>query len=162
MRLRLPEGFSLQRSKRFPSRFPSKGLRHRVLIGIGGNLGDVVDRFDRVVSYLRHGGVIHPQQMSPLLKNPPFGYTDQPDFFNGVILAETNLKPSGLLRYLLWVEKRFGRKRSFRNAPRTLDLDIIFYDHLRVNTMRLVLPHPRYRERESVMIPLMLLKGETL
>ena len=58
------------------------------------------------------------------------------------------------LDYLLRLEKRFGRKRSFENAPRTLDLDIIFFDNLVMNTQKLTLPHPAWYERESVTIPL--------
>ncbi|WP_201352587.1 2-amino-4-hydroxy-6-hydroxymethyldihydropteridine diphosphokinase [Hydrogenimonas urashimensis] len=149
---------SLMRSKRFPSRFPSVGFAHRALIGIGGNLGDVRRRFDKVVDYLRHGRLVRVLQTSFILKNPPFGYREQPDFYNAVLEVETELSPHGLLRYLLWVEKRFGRKRSFKNAPRTLDLDIIFYDGINLETKRLQLPHPHFHERESVMIPLMFLK----
>ena len=58
------------------------------------------------------------------------------------------------LAYLLRLEKRFGRKRSFANAPRSLDLDIIFFDNLVINTPKLTLPHPGWHERESVLIPL--------
>ncbi|WP_456486034.1 2-amino-4-hydroxy-6-hydroxymethyldihydropteridine diphosphokinase [Hydrogenimonas sp.] len=143
---------------RFPARFTSHGMRHRAIVGIGGNIGDVADRFARVVDYLNHGGVARVLATSPLLKNPPFGYSDQPDFLNGVIVMETALSAHSLMRYLLWVEKRFGRKRVFRNGPRTVDLDIIFYDQLRIRTRRLVLPHPHFHERDSVMIPLRLLK----
>ncbi len=133
-------------------------MRHRAIVGIGGNIGDVADRFARVVDYLNHGGVARVLATSPLLKNPPFGYSDQPDFLNGVMVVETALSAHSLMRYLLWVEKRFGRKRVFRNGPRTVDLDIIFYDELCIRTRRLVLPHPHFHERDSVMIPLKLLK----
>jgi len=160
--LQLQEGFRLLASRRFPARFPSKGLRHRAVVGIGGNIGDVAKRFDRVVDYLQRSGQIHVVQLSPLLRNPPFGFIEQPDFLNAVMVIETGLNPPALMRYLLWVEKRFGRRRSFKNAPRTLDLDIIFYDQLRMKTMRLHLPHPHFHERESVMIPLMFLKGESV
>ncbi len=136
-------------------------MRHRAVIGIGGNLGDVAARFAKVVDYLNRVGQVRVLATSPLLENPPFGFLDQPDFINAVMVVETNLSPHGLMRYLLWVEKRFGRKRSFKNAPRTLDLDIIFYDELRLKTRRLVLPHPHFHARDSVMIPLMLLTDLT-
>jgi 2-amino-4-hydroxy-6-hydroxymethyldihydropteridine diphosphokinase len=136
-------------------------MRHRAVIGIGGNLGDVAARFAKVVDYLNRVGQVRVLATSPLLENPPFGFLDQPDFINAVMVVETNLSPHGLMRYLLWVEKRFGRKRSFKNAPRTLDLDIIFYDELRLKTRRLVLPHPHFHTRDSVMIPLMLLTDLT-
>ncbi len=145
-------------SRRFPGRYCKPGGIHRVVIGVGGNVGDTAARFDRMVDYLRKNGRIRVLGTSPLLKNPPFGYLDQPDFLNGVMVAETRLDPLALLRYMLWVEKRFGRRRSFKNAPRTLDLDIIFYDDIRFSSRRLRLPHPHYHERDSVMLPLAFVK----
>jgi len=67
------------------------------------------------------------------------------------------MNPRELLAFLLRVEKHFGRKRSFANAPRTLDLDLIFFDDVRMETARLTLPHPHWHERESVLIPLQML-----
>jgi 2-amino-4-hydroxy-6-hydroxymethyldihydropteridine diphosphokinase len=67
---------------------------------------------------------------------------------------KTSMEPKEFLRYLLRVEKRFGRKRSFANAPRTLDLDIIFFDNRIINTKNLNVPHPHWYKRESVVIPL--------
>ncbi len=144
-------------TRRFPALFDVVGLPHRAIVGIGGNLGDVARRFDRVVDYMRRSAHVRVLATSPLLRNPPFGYLDQPDFLNGVLLVETSLSPWALMDYMLWVEKRFGRRRSFKNAPRTLDLDIIFYDRMRWRSKRLTLPHPHFRERESVMLPMTLL-----
>jgi len=148
-------GMRLLCTRDFPRRFPSAGLPHRALIGVGGNLGDVRQRFARVLRYLKRSRLLRPLSTAPLLRNPPFGYTEQPDFLNSLILVETALGPERLLRYLLWVEKRFGRTRSFPNAPRTLDLDIIFFDDLHRKSRRLTLPHPHFAERDSVMIPLL-------
>ncbi len=67
------------------------------------------------------------------------------------------MRPRELLEFLLRTEKRFGRRRSFANAPRTLDLDLIFFDRVKMKTPRLTLPHPHWAERESVLIPLQLL-----
>ncbi|WOE70438.1 2-amino-4-hydroxy-6-hydroxymethyldihydropteridine diphosphokinase [Hydrogenimonas thermophila] len=145
-------------SNLFPATFNAIGLKHYAIIGIGGNVGESVLLFERVIRYLQQGKRVNVIQTAPLLKNPPFGFTDQPDFINSVIKIETNLSPFQLLKYLLWVEKRFGRKRTFKNAPRTLDLDIIFYDKLNLRTKRLIVPHPHFHERESVMIPLRFLK----
>ena len=147
-----------QTSRRFPGRFAQRGEGHRALIGVGGNLGDPAARFDRMADYLRKNRRVRLVGTSPLLKNPPFGYLDQPDFLNGVMVIQTAMKPLELLRYLLWVEKRFGRRRSFKNAPRTLDLDIIFYDDIRFSGRRLRLPHPHYHKRDSVMLPLAFVK----
>jgi 2-amino-4-hydroxy-6-hydroxymethyldihydropteridine diphosphokinase len=153
-----PKGCSWHVSRRFPWR-GACGRGADALVGVGGNLGRVPDRFDRMVDYLRRNGRVRVCATSPLLKNPPFGYTEQPDFFNGVMRIRTALPPLALLRYLLWVERRFGRRRSFKNAPRTLDLDIIFYENRRMRTRRLRLPHPGYTERPSVLWPLALMEG---
>ncbi len=156
--MRLCEGCRLRKSRRFPGRFRARG-RHTAVVGMGCNLGDCARRFERVVAYLQKGRRVQVKATSPLLLNPPFGYRDQPFFLNGVMVLQTALDPFALLRYLLWTEKRFGRKRLFANAPRTLDLDIIFYDQTRLRTRRLRLPHPGWQSRPSVTIPLMLLGG---
>ena len=128
---------------------------HRATIGIGGNVGDTIRRFSRLFVYLRRRkDAIRIVETSPILKNPPFGYTQQPDFYNAIVTVETRLNPHALLRFLLHTEKRFGRRRSFKNAPRTLDLDLIFYDARRIEDKDLTLPHPHWNERDSVLIPL--------
>jgi 2-amino-4-hydroxy-6-hydroxymethyldihydropteridine diphosphokinase len=93
-------------------------------------------------------------QTGSILKNPPFGYTEQDDFYNSVMIVQTNLQPKAFLKYILEVERRFGRKRSFANAPRTLDIDMIFYEDRKMNTKELILPHPAWRDRASVVIPM--------
>jgi len=146
----------------FPASFRRVGLNHKAVVGIGGNVGDSVKIFERVVRYLQKSKLLHIIETAPLLKNPPFGFVNQPDFINSVIVIETDLSPTALLKYLLWVEKRFGRVRLFKNGPRTLDFDIIFYDNLKIKTKRLTVPHPYFLNRESVMIPMSFLKGFSL
>ncbi len=153
------KGHRLFCGRGFPKRFRPSGMKHRALIGMGGNIGEVEKRFERVLHYFEISPLLNPVATSILLKNPPFGYEEQPDFINSVILVETRLGPHALLRYLLWVEKRFGRKRSFPNAPRSLDLDIIFFDNLQLKSRRLTIPHPHFFERDSVMIPLRYLQA---
>jgi 2-amino-4-hydroxy-6-hydroxymethyldihydropteridine diphosphokinase len=89
-----------------------------------------------------------------ILKNPPFGFVDQDDFFNSIIVLKVNMQPHVFLAYLMRLEKRFARKRSFANAPRTLDLDILFFDNRTITTSKLTVPHPSWSKRESVVIPL--------
>jgi 2-amino-4-hydroxy-6-hydroxymethyldihydropteridine diphosphokinase len=86
----------------------------------------------------------------------PVGIADQPAFLNAVIALETELAPQPLLETLLAIERLYGRDRSmmFRNGPRTLDLDLLLYDHLILETNALVLPHPRLAERRFVLAPL--------
>ena len=70
------------------------------------------------------------------------------------MVIETSMQAKDFLRYLMHVEKKFARKRSFANAPRTLDLDILFFDNQVINTKTLTVPHPAWSQRESVLIPL--------
>lgn len=130
-----------------------KGTK-KVLLGIGGNVGDVLRRFERLFWYLKRSNVIKVERSAPILKNPPFGYTEQADFYNSLLWIETRLNPRALLRYVLRVETVFGRKRLFKDAPRTLDIDIIFYEERVMQTKTLVLPHPEWSKRASVLIPL--------
>ena len=149
---------TLIKTKDFPSILLSKS-GHRVLLGIGGNIGDVVRRFEHLFHYLKRSTLLRVIETAPIVKNPPFGYTEQGDFYNSLLLIETFLSPKALLRYVLRVEKVFGRKRLFKDGPRTLDIDIIFYENVKMETKELTLPHPGWRERESVLIPLSMMKG---
>ena len=116
-----------------------KELKHRseATIGIGGNIGDVKRRFEHLFVELCRDKRVELVKTSLILKNPPFGYEDQNDFFNSVIILKTSMKARLFLDYLLRVEKKFARKRSFANAPRTLDLDIIFFDNLVLTTFHI-------------------------
>lgn len=132
---------------------------HSVLLGIGGNIGDVIRRFEHLLVYLARSPLIRVVESAPILKNPPFGYSEQNDFYNSVLHVETTLSPKALLRYVLYVEKIFGRKRLFKDSPRTLDIDILFYENVVLNTKQLILPHHGWRERPSVLIPLRSIRG---
>ena len=142
----------------FPYNTKSKGGQ-KVLLGIGGNVGDVVRRFEHLFWYFKRSSFVHVVETAPVLKNPPFGYLEQSDFYNSLLLVETHLTPKALLQYVLRVEKVFGRKRLFKDAPRTLDIDIIFYENVKMETSYLTLPHPAWMERSSVLIPLSYMKG---
>jgi len=135
-------------------------LKHCATLGIGGNVGDVRARFQRLFFYLSQSHLVDIIETSPILQNPPFGYTEQADFYNAIMVVKTSLPPHKLLRYILYVEKRFKRIRAFKNSPRTLDIDMIFYDKMSINTRYLTIPHPHFHERESVLIPLSLLKNQ--
>ncbi len=141
----------------FPREFRPLGLGHRAILGLGGNIGDVKRRFAKVVKILKNHPRVHLLATSAILKNPPFGYLNQPDFFNAVIEIETNLSPKELLQFCFWLERRFKRERTFKNAPRTLDVDIIFYDDRTIKKDALFIPHPHWHKRDSVIIPLLFL-----
>lgn len=153
IRKKLNDQHTLIRTECFPCSLSAKS-GHRVLLGIGGNVGDVVRRFEHLFYYLKRSSLVRIIETAPILKNPPFGYKEQEDFYNSLILIETFLNPRALLRYVLRVEKIFGRKRLFKDGPRTLDIDIIFYENVAMETTSLTLPHPGWKERESVLIPL--------
>ena len=149
----------LERIRFFPTcKKAKKHFAHRVVIGLGGNEGDVKKRFVKLYRYFQNDRRFRIVQTSSVLKNPPFGYLEQDDFYNAMMTVQTSLHVNAMLKVLLHVEKVFGRKRSFKNAPRTLDLDIIFFDNLRRKQKHISLPHPHWEERLSVMIPLMMLK----
>ncbi len=154
---RLSPSLTLLRTRRFPAKFASSRLPFRVTAGIGGNVGDVARRFGHLLVFLGRDRHIDVVATAPILRNPPFGFADQEDFLNSVIVLHTDLQPAALMRRLLRIEKRFGRVRTFANAPRTLDIDILFFDGRRIDTPNLKIPHPHWRERESVLIPLSML-----
>jgi 2-amino-4-hydroxy-6-hydroxymethyldihydropteridine diphosphokinase len=93
-------------------------------------------------------------QVSSLYETAPWGKTDQPDFLNQVLLVQTNLDPPALLRAILTIEEKGGRIRTVKNAPRIIDIDILFYNHLVVDEPGLCIPHPRIAERRFVLEPL--------
>ncbi len=130
-------------------------LRYRVVVGIGGNIGDVKRRFQHLFYFFKNQKQVELLQTSSLLQNPPFGFLEQDDFFNGLVVLQTSKQPRQFLDYLHRVEKKFARKRSFANAPRSLDLDIIFFDNRVIDTPKLQIPHKEWSKRQSVVIPLM-------
>jgi len=91
---------------------------------------------------------------SSLYRSAPVGYADQPDFVNAVAAVETALAPRALLDALLAIERAQGRVRSFANAPRKLDLDVLLYDDVQLHEPGLTVPHPRMHERAFVLVPL--------
>lgn len=160
LKRRVGEGLALMRTRQFPaSRTISCHGSHEAYLGIGGNIGDTIRRFERLLVYLERGGMVCVMQTSAILKNPPFGYADQSDFYNAVIIVRTHLTPKALLRYILATERRFKRKRLFKDGPRTLDIDILFYDDITIQSPLLTIPHPGWSKRDSVLIPLTTMKG---
>ena len=107
-------------------------------------------RFEHLLVALKRVAGVDVVRSSAILRNPPFGYLKQPFFYNAVLVVRTLLEPHRLLTLLQQMEKRFGRRRSFANAPRTLDLDIIFFDGRVIHSKRLTVPHPHWHERQSV------------
>lgn len=126
------------------------------LIALGGNVGDVRDTLDRAIAALCDGTVVRLVARSSDYRTPPWGVTDQPPFLNRAIVVETALPPLDLLVRGHTVERQFGRDRSReqRWGPRTLDIDLIDFAAVTLDTPELTLPHPRALERAFVLAPL--------
>jgi 2-amino-4-hydroxy-6-hydroxymethyldihydropteridine diphosphokinase len=92
---------------------------------------------------------------SSLYRTAPVGYAGQADFVNAVVSLETTLEPTGLLIELQKIEEKHGRERSFKDAPRSLDLDLLLFDEITQAGTKLTLPHPRMHERAFVLKPLL-------
>lgn len=159
MNIILKPGFILQKRHLFPfSHKTHSHHRYRVIIGLGGNVGNVYGRFKIFLNYIKTHPKMTLRQSAPLLKNPPFGFTEQPDFLNTVIIIQTSLSPHELLHFLMKTEKKFGRIRLFKDGPRTLDLDIILFETKTVYNKKLQIPHPCWQTRSSVLVPMMYLQ----
>jgi 2-amino-4-hydroxy-6-hydroxymethyldihydropteridine diphosphokinase len=128
------------------------------VLSIGGNIGNIRRRFNKLFLKFKQDNKFVILQTTPLLENPPFGYIKQDDFINGLIVVKTNLSPMRLLNTIWQYEKRFKRARSFKNAPRTLDIDIVFYDTIKINSTKLTIPHKNWQNRQSITILMEYLK----
>ncbi len=123
-----------------------------VYLGLGSNVGDRLANLRRAAARL-HAEVML-TQVSSVYETEPVGYARQPWFLNAVLEGDTELKPLELLRFALDIESALGRARSFPNAPRTLDIDILLYGERKIATPALTIPHPRLTERGFALCPL--------
>lgn len=139
----------------FPSKWYDSHKQYRALIGVGSNLGNKKRIFDRLFLRIRSDHTLDLIKSSPIFINPDFASSTTPPFYNAVILVATNLSPQMLLKKLNYLESRFGRVRTYKNAPRTLDLDIIFYETKSLYNETLYIPHPYWFKRSSVLVPMM-------
>ena len=121
-------------------------------LGLGSNLGDRKKNLLRGIEFLRSG--IEVSETSPFYETEPVGFTEQPPFLNCVCKGETKLAPVELLSLAKDAEAALGRVPTFRNGPRTLDVDILFYGDAVVSKPGLEVPHPRLTERGFVLVPL--------
>jgi 2-amino-4-hydroxy-6-hydroxymethyldihydropteridine diphosphokinase len=123
-----------------------------VLLGLGANLGDPVAQLARAVRAL--SAAVRIEGVSCVYRSEPVGYAEQPDFYNLVVVGRTGLEPMELLSMTQEVEEGMGRRRSFANAPRTIDVDLLAYGERVMRTEALTLPHPRLHLRGFVLHPL--------
>lgn len=125
----------------------------RAYIGLGANLGDSAATLRRVLAELQATDGITAVTASPFYRSAPVDATG-PDFVNAVAALDTRLPPLALLDALQALENSHGRQRPYKNAPRTLDLDLLTYGDTQQDHERLILPHPRMHLRAFVLLPL--------
>lgn len=123
-------------------------------LSMGSNMGDRLLNLREGLAYLGRDPQIQLLSVSSVYETEPVGYLEQADFLNIAVRLQTTLPPLDLLQLCLRIEALFLRERLAQWGPRTLDIDILRYDDLQVDTPELTLPHPRMHEREFVLIPL--------
>jgi 2-amino-4-hydroxy-6-hydroxymethyldihydropteridine diphosphokinase len=126
--------------------------RADVLLGLGANLGEPRRQLAEAVARL--GAFVEDVAVSSVYRTEPVGYRDQPDFYNLVVRGWTSLPPLELLRETQGIERTQGRTRTFANAPRTIDIDLLAYGDVVMGTPELTLPHPGIAHRGFVLHPL--------
>lgn len=125
---------------------------HVAWIGLGSNLGDRSTNLLEALQHLRERTRI--LRTSSIYETEPAYYTNQPRFLNMAAQVETKLGPVELFRFLKQIERRMGRQESIRYGPRVIDLDLLLYEDLVLDTPELTIPHPRMAERPFVLVPL--------
>lgn len=126
----------------------------QAFVAAGANLGDRAATLTKALLRLRNWSGVETLETSSIYETRPMGFIDQPMFLNLVAAIETTLSPEELLRALMEIEREFGRTRSIRWGPRTLDLDMLAFEGETRRSAELTLPHPRMFERPFVSIPL--------
>jgi 2-amino-4-hydroxy-6-hydroxymethyldihydropteridine diphosphokinase len=127
-------------------------MDHIVYLALGSNMGNRLANLKAAINNLTPQLTI--KNKSSVYDTPPWGFTEQAAFLNQVIVAKTYLTPQALLGHLKRLETALGRVPNFQNGPRLIDIDILFFDDLVLDTPLLVIPHPRLHERAFVLTPL--------
>ena len=132
-----------------------KGSPQHIILGLGSNLGDRANIIGQAIGCLRDLPETRVLGISEAVDSNPVGYADQPNFLNLCLLISCKFNPDELLVRTLEIERRLGRERSAnRNGPRTLDIDLLFYEGGAWDSPTVTLPHPRWSSRGFVVIPL--------
>jgi 2-amino-4-hydroxy-6-hydroxymethyldihydropteridine diphosphokinase len=127
-------------------------MEHIVYLALGSNMGSRLANLKNAISLLAPQMTV--KKKSPVYETPPWGYADQPAFLNQVVMVETYMEAEPLLGHLKRLETALGRVDSFQNGPRLIDIDILFYDDVILDSPPLVIPHPRLHQRAFVLVPL--------
>lgn len=137
-------------------------------LGLGGNIGDPQAAMAQALRLIDEDADCRVTAVSKLYRTPPWGKTDQADFYNCCALVETRLDPVALLERCLAIELGMKRVRVERWGPRTIDIDVLIYGDVELRSKSLEVPHPRMTERAFVIVPLadiaadMMIKGRAV
>ena len=132
-------------------------MNNKIYIGIGSNVGDSISTINKPINLILSEEKIKFVAVSNFFLSKPIGYRNQPNFINAVICIKSTLTSLKLLKILLEIENQCGRKRSFKNAPRSIDLDLLIFKSLKVQLKgppKLIIPHPQMHRRAFVLKPL--------
>jgi 2-amino-4-hydroxy-6-hydroxymethyldihydropteridine diphosphokinase len=127
-------------------------MPHPVYLSLGSNLGDRETHLREAIQRLQSVGPV--QSISSFYETQPVEFTDQPWFLNCAVALETSSTPAQLMQQLLEIERAMGRQRLQKKGPRTIDLDILLFGDVVVNTTELAIPHPAMQHRRFVLKPL--------
>lgn len=134
-------------------------VMHQVYIALGANLNSPATTLEAAIDSIAASPGIKLLKRSSLYRSPPLD-ADGPDYINAVVEIVTSLQPLPLLHRLQAIENAYGRERAYRNAPRTLDLDILLYQDFSSDSAELSVPHPRLHLRSFVLMPLIEIAGD--
>lgn len=134
----------------------------RAVIGLGANLGDPAAQLRAAIGAIGQLPGTRVVAVSAFYRTAPVGYATQPDFVNAAVAVETALEPRALLEGLLGIEAAAGRSRTFKDAPRTIDLDVLLYEDRVIDEPGLAVPHPRLHERAFALAPLVEIEPEAV
>jgi len=124
-----------------------------IYLSLGSNVGDRLNHLQQALHELESAQV-HIQRVSKIYETEPYGYRAQSRFLNLVAEVETRQFPLQLLQTIRRIERKLKRRRTIRNGPRTIDIDIVLYRNAAMHSAALTIPHPRYQERAFVLAPL--------
>lgn len=127
-------------------------MDHIVYLALGSNMGIRLANLKNAINNLTPQVTV--KAKSHVYETPPWGFKEQPPFLNQVVQAETYLQPEALIHHLKRLETALGRVPNFQNGPRIIDIDILFFDDLVLNSPNVQIPHPRLHERAFVLTPL--------
>ena len=126
-------------------------LMHTIFLALGSNVGNKKAQIDQAIKHL--GKHVEDIQIAKLYETQPMYHEEQDLFINTVVKGKTLLAPNELLAFVKLAEEELGRQERFRNGPREIDIDILFYNELVYESVDLIIPHPKIQEREFVLLP---------